>query len=227
MKITWFFLSYKIIRWVPSLRFHACNYDMVGRALSITSFRAWVQTWPIFYACKWWPLLLFHTEQNLWPPLFTPVTTISCLGFRLLLMIIDRHWLSLHQMRNQAVELELANHRTWPELPVRARSSLTSSCSLILPARWVTSWQTRWPCVRKFTAPCNHLLCSKCTMLDFLLHLESAALYCKCAINIHEGIYMHFEATQPGIYIAQTKKYGSLPSYNDFPKAFQETLLPF
>lgn len=31
-------------------------------------------------------------------------------------------------------------------------------------------------------------------MLELLHLLERTALYCKCAISIHEGIYMHFQA---------------------------------
>lgn len=31
-------------------------------------------------------------------------------------------------------------------------------------------------------------------MLELLHHLGNTALYCKCAISIHEGIYMHSPA---------------------------------
>ncbi len=108
------------------------------------------------------------------------------------LMLIDSHWLSLHRSHKQSC---------W------ATAHLTSSSSIlplvILLAGWVTSWQSCWPCVRKFTARCNHLLCSKRSMLE-LFHLrELTALYCKCAISIHEGIYMHSQVTLP-VFIIDT-----------------------
>lgn len=47
-----------------------------------------------------------------------------------------------------------------------------------------------------------------------LLHLrERAALYCKCAINIHEGIYMHSQATLLVFisHVAHSRSYGGSP----------------
>lgn len=103
-------------------------------------------------------------------------------------MLIGRHWLSLHCSNKQSCWTYTAY--------------LTSSSSIfplpILLAGWVTSRRrTCWPCAGKFTAGCNHLLCSKRMMFE-LLHLRvRAALYCKCAISIHEGIYMQSQATLP------------------------------
>lgn len=66
--------------------------------------------------------------------------------------------------------------------------------SLPLPSR-VRSWRTRRPCAGKFTAPCNHLLCRAGVTLELLHLLERSALCYKCAISIHEGIYMHSQTT--------------------------------
>lgn len=103
------------------------------------------------------------------------------------------------------------------------RTHLTSSSSifplLILLAGWVTSWRSCWPCVRKFTARCYHPLCGKRIMFRLLHLLERAALYCKCAISIHEGIYMHSQAALLVFisHVAHSKSYGVLPSYDGSP----------
>lgn len=137
-----------------------------------------------------------------------------------ILMLIESHSLSLHYSR-KPVELKPVNY-SLAETERGAHSSLTSPSSIsplpILLTGWVTSWQSCWPCERKFTARCNHLLCSKCTMLELLHLLERTALYCKCAISIHEGIYMHFQATLSVFisHVAHGRTYG-IPSYNGSP----------
>lgn len=52
-------------------------------------------------------------------------------------------------------------------------------------------------------------------MFELLHLLERAALYCKYAISIHEGIYMHSQATLLVFIsnIALSKSYGIHPSY--------------
>lgn len=96
----------------------------------------------------------------------------------------------------QQQQTQLLNSRSpitaWPKLSEEHTHPWLHPPPSILLTGWVTSWHSCWPCVRKFTAGCNHLLCSKCMMLELLHLLECAALYCKCAISIHEGIYMHF-----------------------------------
>lgn len=56
-------------------------------------------------------------------------------------------------------------------------------------------------------------------MFELLHLLERTALYCKCAISIHEGIYMHSQATLLVFIsrVAHSKSYGILPSYDRSP----------
>lgn len=172
-----------------------------------------------------WPLLPSHTEH--YPsPLASPHTFSPRWASEILsLTLIDRHWLSLHRSNKQSCWTPAHQSRLGPKPSRGAHSSLTSSSSifppLILLAGWVTSWQSCWPCARKFTAWCNHLLCSKHMMLELLHLLESAALYCKCAISIHEGIYMHSQAMLP-VFIscgAHCESYGVPPSSDGFPRS--------
>lgn len=114
--------------------------------------------------------------------------------------LIDRHWLSLRYSKKQSSWTTIF---TFLHLPSHT----------ILLATWVKSWWSCWPCVRKFTARCNHLLCSKRIMFGLLHLLERTALYCKCAISIHEGIYMHSQATLL-VFISHSESYGILPSYD-------------
>lgn len=98
--------------------------------------------------------------------------------------LTGRHWLSLH--RNDKWSCWSTQNTSSSIFPLR-----------ILLASQVTSWRTQRPCVGKFTAGCNHLLCNKGAVLELLHLLECAALYYKCAISIHEGIYMHSQAMLP------------------------------
>lgn len=55
--------------------------------------------------------------------------------------------------------------------------------------------------------------------LELLHLLECTALYCKCAISIHEGIYMHSQVMLLVfiLHIAHRKSYGVPLSYNGSP----------
>lgn len=173
---------------------------LVSHASKLATFAA-ISHWTLSLTAALYNTLLSHWASQILP-----------------LTLIDRHWLSLHCSDKQRRWTRA--HQSQLGLNRASRTLILDSSSIfplpVLLAGWVTSWQSCWPCVRKFTAWCNHLLCSKHIMFELLHLLQRAALYCKCAISIHEGIYMHSQATLLVFipHIAHSKSYGILQSYD-------------
>ena len=119
-------------------------------------------------------------------------------------LLIDSHWLSLHRSNKQSC---------W------TAAHLTSSSSIFaLPPRFSSPAGSHrggvGGLVRANLQP-DVTICyvAKAWCSSSFTFRERAALYCKCAINIHEGIYMHSPATLLVFisHVAHSKSYGGSP----------------